>query len=248
MGKDERIRIYYRKIALGLTAPISTAQVSLLWFMMWSCIHSTSFEPWFWYDQVIPHDGTDQRLNFLLVWYFSVKTICWEGLFQCSCRLTAHWNNYVLALMSGPVSLNLGIFFLGFVSYSILYLHTSTKWIPTQALPQTLLLHVLLAIALLLTFDPHWGQQSWGWGTRWCSSFSPGAISSNTHSYLYSSRVENLHSSFLNWGGQRRGSCVEEPGSYSHICNPVFFFLFFISNFEYVFPFSNWTVALHTTH
>lgn len=99
MGKDERIRIYYRKITLGLTAPISTAQVSLLWFMMWSCIHSTSFEPWFWYDQVIPRDGADQRLNFLLVWYFNVKTICWEGLLQRSCRLTTHWNNYVPTLM-----------------------------------------------------------------------------------------------------------------------------------------------------
>lgn len=51
--------------------------------------------------------------------------------------------------------------------------------------PQTPLLHVLLVIALLLTFDPHWGQQSRGWGARWCSSFSPEAISSNIHSLIY---------------------------------------------------------------
>lgn len=51
-------------------------RVSLLWFMMCSRICNTSFEPWFWYDQVIPRDGSDQRLNFLLVWYFNVKTIC----------------------------------------------------------------------------------------------------------------------------------------------------------------------------
>lgn len=103
---------------------------------------------------------------------------------------------------------------LGIVSYSILYLHTCTKWIPNQALPQTLVLHVLLAIALLLTFNPHWGQQPWGWRTRWCSTFSPGGISCNIHSLIYTAAGwKNLHWSFLNQRGHKRGSCVEEPGS-----------------------------------
>lgn len=108
-------------------------------------------------DQVIPHDGSDQRLNFLPVWYFNVKTIWWEGLFRPSCRLTTHWNNYGMCL---HWYLQFQIFFLGFVSCSILCLHCSTKWIPTKALPQTLVVHVLLVIALLLTFSPHWGNRN----------------------------------------------------------------------------------------
>lgn len=90
MRGDERIRMYHCKITLSLTAPINTAKVSLLWFMM----HNTSSEPWFWYDWAIPCDGADQRLDFLPVWYFNVKTICWEALFHRSCRLTTHQNNY----------------------------------------------------------------------------------------------------------------------------------------------------------
>ncbi len=144
------------------------------------------------------------------------KLFAGEVLFQLSCRLTTHWNNYVPTLMfAAEVPVNPDFFFLGFLPYSILYLHTSTKWVPTQALSQTLVLHALLAIALELTFDPQWGHQRWCWGTRWCSSFSPGAICSSLHSYLYSSRVENLNWSFSYCRGQRRGSCVEERGSCS---------------------------------
>lgn len=81
------------------------------------------------------------------------------------------------------------------------------KWIPPPQIP---VLHVLLAIALLLTHNPHSGQRSRCWGTRWCSSFSPGAISSNIHSYLYGSRLENFLWSVSNQRGQIRGLCNGE--------------------------------------
>lgn len=76
------------------------------------------------------------------------------------------------------------------------------------------MLHILPAIALLLTFNPHWGQQSWGWGTRWCSSFSSEAISSNIYSVIYTAAGWKTCTSLFWIGGQRRGLCVEKPRLY----------------------------------
>lgn len=131
------------------------------------------------------------------------------------------------------------------ISYSSLYLYTSTKWIPTRRHTRTLVLHFLLPIAPLLPFNPRRGQQSRGWGACWCSSFpSRGSQLQHTCSYLCSSRVENLDWSILN----RERSKGTGSGGYAWLEQPVMpliqcFPLDTYSNFEYAFPFSNWTVA-----
>lgn len=88
-GEELNQNLFGVALRWSLAAPIITCIP--LWFMV--CSNRSFFTPRFSYDQVIPHGATDQRLHFLLVWYFNVKTICREALFVPLCRLTTHWKN-----------------------------------------------------------------------------------------------------------------------------------------------------------
>lgn len=152
---------------------LSTAQLVLHCFLMCSCMPNTLLEPWFWYDRVIPHDGWRSKAQFSACLMFQCHIFAGELCFD-------------LLLPGWPTTETMICLRWRFAAEEHLSV-SCIDIIQTQMLPS-------VTIALSLTFDPHWGLQSWGWETRWCVSVPPGGSSSPTHTSSHTATVwRTLH-------------------------------------------------------